>query len=87
MDEERAARLMRELERLEMEDYLIYVRSGQRRFWANLWLGMVRGFGSALGFAVLSALMVFWLQWLIHYNIPLIGDFLAEVVWIVRSRM
>ena len=64
-----------------------YVRDGRKVFRRNLWLGMVRGFGNALGFALLSALMVFWLQRLINYNIPLIGDFLAEVVWIVRARM
>ena len=41
-------------------------------------------FGMAVGFTILGALVVYFLQRLIKLNIPLIGSFIAEIVNIVQ---
>ena len=43
--------------------------------------------GFAVGFSVLGALIVMLLRWLAAENIPIIGNFLAEVIHAIEERM
>ncbi len=79
--------LLDNFERMELAEYLDYVRDKKKLFRNNLLIGLARGLGSALGFTLLSAIVIVVLQQVISYNIPVIGDFLAEVVDVVKSRM
>lgn len=49
--------------------------------------GVMRGAGSLLGFAVAGALLVYALKYLADRNLPVISDFLAQVVTMVQMRM
>lgn len=80
-------RLTDTLERMHLDDYLEYVSNRRRMLLNNLVYGMVRGLGFAIGFSVLSALVVVLLRWLVAENIPIIGDFLAEVIHAIEERM
>lgn len=80
-------RLLNNFERMELEEYLLYVNDRRRLFRNNLLIGMARGLGSAIGFTVLSAVVIVLLQHIVVENIPVIGDFLAEVVRIVQTRL
>ena len=53
----------------------------------NLLYGIVRGLGFTLGFTVLGALVIVILRNLVTENIPVIGDFLAEVIHAIEKRM
>ncbi len=79
--------LLENFERMELAEYLDYVRDKRKLFWNNLLIGLARGLGSAIGFTLLSAVVIVVLQQVIAYNIPVIGDFLAEVVNVVKARM
>lgn len=83
----RLERLLRNFERMELEEYLRYVHDRRKLFWNNFLIGMARGLGSAVGFTLLGAIVVVLLQQIIAANIPVIGDFLAEVVRFVRLRI
>ena len=48
---------------------------------------MARGFGFAVGFSILGAVVVVLLRYLVVENIPLIGSFLAEVIYAVQERL
>lgn len=90
MDDERISqleRLLHNFERMELEEYLAYVNDKRRLFRNNLLIGMARGLGNAIGLTVLTALVIVLLQRLVLENIPLIGDFLAEVVKVVQARL
>lgn len=80
-------RLVSTLERIQLDDYLEYI-SNRRRMLANHFVyGVMRGLGFAVGFSVLSALIVMLLRWLAAENIPIIGNFLAEVIHAIEERM
>ena len=49
--------------------------------------GVLRGVGHLLGFAVAGTALVYLIQYLARANLPLISDFVAEVVTRVQLRM
>lgn len=49
--------------------------------------GLSRGFGIAVGITLLSALVLWFLQRLVSLNLPLIGNFIAELVRIVLTYL
>ena len=51
------------------------------------WLGVLRGVGSLLGFAVAGTALVYILKYLAERNLPVISDFLARVVTMVQMRL
>ena len=75
------------MERLRLADYVRYVDDRRRLFWSHFWGGVARGLGMAVGFTILSALLVVILQDLARRNLPLIGDALAEIVRVVQLQM
>lgn len=64
-------------------------RAGDRRgrLRRAFWEGAVRGLGHLVGFAVAGTVLVYILQYLARANLPLISDFVADVVTRVQLRM
>lgn len=53
----------------------------------NLIAGISRGVGIGIGVTIITAIIIYFLQKLIKLNIPVIGDYIADIVEIVeRSR-
>ena len=46
-----------------------------------------RGFGFAVGFSILGALLIVLLQRITVDNLPVIGEFLAEVIRVVERNL
>lgn len=78
--EERVDKLAGVLERMRLDEYLDRVTNRRRMIWENLFYGMLRGVGYAIGFTVLGALVVVILGRLASNNVPVLGEFLAEVL-------
>lgn len=49
--------------------------------------GVLRGIGAMIGFAVLGTALLWLLQSIARANLPLISDFLAQVVTMVKLRL
>ncbi|MDD3335076.1 MAG: DUF5665 domain-containing protein [Eubacteriales bacterium] len=73
------------MERLRLADYVRYVDDRKRLFWTNFWGGLARGVGMAVGFTILGAVLILVLQDLAKHNLPVIGDFLAQIVSVVQK--
>lgn len=80
-------RLLGSLERMQLEEYLNYVRDWKRLLWVNFVAGLARGLGMAIGFTILGAAAVVLLQRIVVDNIPWIGDFLAEVIRMAQQKL
>ena len=78
---------LRALERLQLAEYLRYVQETRRMMRTQFVSGLFRGMGMAVGFTILGAVLVMLLQALAQRNLPVIGDFLAQLVAIVQSRL
>lgn len=85
--EQRLERLAGTLERMRLDEYVEYVSSRRRLIWDNLLYGMARGFGFTLGFALLAALCAVLIKNMVVENVPVIGNFLAEVIHAIQARM
>ena len=78
---------LRALEQLQLAEYLRYVQDTRRLMRTQFVSGLFRGMGMAVGFTILGAALVMLLQALAQRNLPVIGDFLAQLVAIVQSRL
>ena len=78
---------LRVLEQLQLTEYLRYVQDTRRLMRTQFVSGLFRGMGMAVGFTLLGAVLVVVLQALAQRNLPVIGDFLAQIVAIVQSRL
>ena len=85
--DEQVDRLLMSLERIQFNDYFLYLNNRKRMLVSNFVSGLARGLGMAIGFTVLGAIFIVILSNLAVGNIPLIGDFLADVVRIVQERL
>lgn len=75
------------MERLRLPDYLRYLDDKHRLLRSHFWAGVARGAGTAVGFTVIGAAIFLILQHLAQQNLPVIGDFLAQLVEIVQRRL
>ena len=75
------------LERLRLPEYIRYLEDRGRFYRMQLVGGIVRGLGTAIGFTILGAVLVWLLQDLAQRNLPVIGDFLAQIVNLVQRRL
>ena len=47
--------------------------------------GIAKGIGIGIGFTVLTAILLIILQKIVTLNIPVIGDYIADIVEIVQN--
>ena len=87
MLDERVERVIDAAERMKLGEYVRYQSNRKARLRDAFWEGVLRGLGFMVGFSMIGALLVYVLQALMRANIPLIGDYLAQVVMLVESRM
>jgi len=75
------------LEKTKIAEYVDIMNNMWRLLSINFIAGIARGFGMAIGFTVLGALFIYMAQKLITLNLPVIGDFIAELVKIVQDNL
>lgn len=89
--EARLARRVQELclslEKMQLTEYMRYLNDTWRLLWVNFLSGLARGFGTAIGFTILGAIVVAILQRVTVDNLPVIGQFLADVVRVVQENL
>ncbi len=83
----RMEQLAQHLERMRIGEYVEYLQNPRRIIWHNFVAGVFRGLGMALGFSVLTALVLFILRRVVLLNLPVIGHFIAEIIQIVQSQI
>ncbi|TCS84393.1 DUF5665 domain-containing protein [Tepidibacillus fermentans] len=76
-----------QLERVQIADYVALLNRPRRLFILNLVSGIARGIGIALGFTVFAATIIYILQRLGALNLPIIGDYIADIVKIVQAQL
>lgn len=70
-----------------MADYAALYRRPRRMLWLNFLGGLARGFGMAVGFTVIGAVFLLFLARLATLNLPIIGEFVADVARIVQNEL
>lgn len=75
------------LERAKLGEYVSLMQKPSRLIYLNVLGGLFRGFGMAVGFTLLSALTIYVLTRSYLANLPIIGNFLGELVFIVQEYL
>ncbi len=83
----RMARLSQELEKFNLAEYMNLLNNPRRYILINFTGGLFRGLGFGLGATLLAALLIYIMQRLVVLNLPLIGDFIAELIKIVNEQL
>ena len=84
---EKIGELALAMEKMKLAEYVELLGRPGRLFYVNFLSGLARGFGMAVGFALLGAVIVIVLQRMVALNLPLIGGFIAEIVSIVQTQL
>lgn len=53
----------------------------------NLLAGIAKGVGLGIGITIVSAIIVYILQKIIRLNIPIVGEYIADIVSIVQKSL
>lgn len=79
--------LAQALERASVAEYVELVRRPWRMAYVNFLAGIARGIGTAVGFAVLGAFLVYLLQTVFVRNLPWLASRIAALVDTVNLYM
>ncbi|KNZ70155.1 hypothetical protein Tfer_1024 [Thermincola ferriacetica] len=75
------------MEKMKLAEYVELLNKPTRLFFINFFAGIARGLGMAIGFTLLGAILIYTLQRLQVLNLPVIGDFIADIVRIVQAQL
>ena len=79
-------KLNKMLEKSNIDDLSYILGSKKQIFIRNFMAGVSRGVGIGIGITIISAIIVYILQNLIKLNIPVIGEYLTDLIQIVEAR-
>lgn len=85
--EDRLSELAQQMEKFNLAEYMNQLNNPRRYLLVNFLGGIFRGLGMALGLTIFGAFILYVLQRLVVLNLPVIGDFLAELVRIVLTYL
>ncbi|WP_223066385.1 DUF5665 domain-containing protein [Paenibacillus caui] len=80
-------RLTNELEKSRIAEYTQLLHKPWRLIWLNLLSGTSRGIGYGIGLTFFAATIIYMLQALGALNLPIIGDYIADIVRIVQRQL
>lgn len=78
--------LISRMEKLNLAEYVEMLHDPKLLIRINFLAGAARGVGMAIGFTLLGALIVYFLQRLVLLNLPVISDFIADIIRMVREQ-
>lgn len=75
------------LEKAKIGEYVAFMTRPKVMIINNFIAGLARGFGMTIGFTLLGAVVLYLLRQAVFLNIPIIGNFIAEIVKIVQDNL
>ncbi|EGG38293.1 hypothetical protein SAMN04488688_112173 [Paenibacillus sp. cl141a] len=79
--------IAQQLEKARIAEYTQLLNRPWKLIWTNLLAGSARGVGIAIGFTFFAATIIYALQALGALNLPIIGDYIADIVRIVQRQL
>jgi hypothetical protein len=84
---DRLERLANDIDKAQLKEYMELTHRPWQLIWRNFVSGLSRGVGIALGFTFFAATIVWLLQILGKLNLPIVGDYIADIVRIVQRQL
>jgi len=83
----RLGKVFQAMEKFNIAEYMALLNNPKRFLLLNFMGGVARGLGIAVGATLLAAVLIYALQRLVMLNLPVIGNFIAELVRIVTEQL
>jgi len=83
---EKIDKLNENLEKSNLMEISYAMGSKKEIFKRNLLAGISRGIGITIGITIITAILIYILQRLIRYNIPIIGEYISDIIEIVQQK-
>ena len=84
--EKKIDRINKTLEKSNIIELSYIIGSKKEILKRNLIAGISRGVGIGIGVTLITAIIVYILRRIIMLNIPVIGDYIADIIQIVENR-
>lgn len=78
-------RLIEMMQKAQLHDIAMFLGSKKRMFFSNFFAGIFRGIGFSIGFTIITAIVIIVLQKIVLLNIPVIGDYINDVIAILEA--
>lgn len=75
------------LEKMKVTDYINIIENPHRLAYKIFLSGISRGFGLAIGFAILGAIIIIVLRKLALLNLPVIGGLIARLIKLIQVHI
>lgn len=85
--EDKISKLSATMERVNLADYLRLINNPWRLLWVNFLAGLARGVGMAIGGTLLFAFILYILSKLAVWNLPVLSDFIANIIRMVEEQL
>ena len=78
-------RLSEILEKSNLEEFSYIMGNKKQIIYRNFLAGIFRGIGIGIGITVITAILIVLLNHLVTLNIPVIGEYISDIVEIVEK--
>ena len=79
-------KLNKSLENARIVELIEMLESKRKIFFRNLLAGISKGLGFSIGFYLITAILIYILQYIVKLNIPIIGKYISDIVEIVQAK-
>lgn len=79
-------KLSKRLESMRIAEYLELLQRPSRLIYLNFLAGISKGLGIAVGATLVFAVLIELMRRLIVLNLPVIGDFIVQILRIIESK-
>ena len=83
--DEKVDKIIEKLEKSNIEDWSYIIGNKWAILGKNLLAGISRGIGIGIGVTVITAILVLILRHIVALNIPVIGEYISDIVEIVEK--
>lgn len=84
---EKVEKIAEGMNKFGLAEYIELLRNPPRMIFLNFIYGMARGLGIAVGATILGAILLAVLFKVGELNLPVIGEFIARIIKIVRTHL
>ena len=79
-------KLNNSLENARIVELVELLECKRKIFFRNLLAGISKGLGFSIGFYLITAILIYILQYIVKLNIPIIGKYISDIVEIVQAK-
>ena len=72
------------VEKSRLYDIIEITENKRKLFTRNFFSGIFKGVGISIGFYIITAIVLIFLNYIVRLNIPVIGDYISDIVEIVE---